>query len=85
VNPDDRKQLEGVFATVEAMAAAAVEVLEMLPSYGVYNERGMVELRQAVCAWYGAPCGLEGGAWDPTDARGFSAHIRPHMADERLR
>ena len=46
----------------------SIEVLRMLPHYGIYNEPGMSELRAAVFQAIGAE-------HDKFDARGFEAAV----------
>lgn len=58
------------------MALAAIDMLCMMPEYGVYNEQGMVEARKAVCAYLDITLTEE----QANDARGWCDFIRTKTA-----
>lgn len=66
------EELKMAAAQADAMAIAGYDMLCMLPAYGIYNERGMEEMRRAICAYMGVDITDE----QATDARGWDAFMR---------
>lgn len=72
-------EIKAAMAISDAMVLDGARMLAMMPQYGVYNEVGMVEMREAICAYLGVAITPE----QASDARGWSQFIEPHIAPLR--